>query len=163
MSDSLQPFRWLPARLLCPWESSGKNTGVGCHALLQVIFVMSLKSPASAGRFFTTSATWESQVKNKFFQVLQPWSPDPHDSPGWVSRPRAPLREIMVTPVAGTSSPVLGRSEMALCLGANHQLYFSPPFLPAPPIFWLSHVACGILSSLTRGWIHTPRSRSKMF
>ena len=24
------------------------------------------------------------------------------------------------------------------------------PFLPAPPIFWLSHVACGILSSLTR-------------
>ena len=26
------------ARLLCPWESPGKNTGVGCHALLQGIF-----------------------------------------------------------------------------------------------------------------------------
>ena len=24
-----------PARLLCPWDSPGKNTGVGCHALLQ--------------------------------------------------------------------------------------------------------------------------------
>ena len=26
------------ARLLCPWDSPGKNTGVGCHALLQGIF-----------------------------------------------------------------------------------------------------------------------------
>ena len=27
-----------PTRLLCPWSSPGKNTGVGCHALLQGIF-----------------------------------------------------------------------------------------------------------------------------
>ena len=27
-----------PAKLLCPWDSPGKNTGVGCHALLQGIF-----------------------------------------------------------------------------------------------------------------------------
>ena len=27
-----------PARVLCPWGSPGKNTGVGCHALLQGIF-----------------------------------------------------------------------------------------------------------------------------
>ena len=27
-----------PATLLCPWESPGKNTGVGCYFLLQVIF-----------------------------------------------------------------------------------------------------------------------------
>ena len=27
-----------PTRLLCPWDSQGKNTGVGCHALLQGIF-----------------------------------------------------------------------------------------------------------------------------
>ena len=27
-----------PARLLCPWDSPGKNTGVGCHSLLQEIF-----------------------------------------------------------------------------------------------------------------------------
>ena len=25
--------------LLCPWDSPGKNTGVGCHALLQGIFL----------------------------------------------------------------------------------------------------------------------------
>ena len=36
VSDSATP--WTAARLLCPWDSSGKNTGVGCHALLQGIF-----------------------------------------------------------------------------------------------------------------------------
>ena len=34
----LQPHGLQPARLLCPWDSPGKNTGVGCHALLQGIF-----------------------------------------------------------------------------------------------------------------------------
>ena len=38
VSDSLQPHDLLPARLLCPWDSPGKNTGVGCSALLQGIF-----------------------------------------------------------------------------------------------------------------------------
>ena len=35
MSDSVRPHRWQPTRLLCPWDSPGKNTGVGCHFLLQ--------------------------------------------------------------------------------------------------------------------------------
>ena len=35
MSDSLRSYRLWPSRLLCPWDSPGKNTGVGCHALLQ--------------------------------------------------------------------------------------------------------------------------------
>ena len=35
----LGPCGWtLPGRLLCPWDSPGQNTGVGCHALLQGIF-----------------------------------------------------------------------------------------------------------------------------
>ena len=37
MSDSLQHYGLYPAMLLCPWDSPGKNTGVGCHALLQGI------------------------------------------------------------------------------------------------------------------------------
>ena len=46
-----------PARPLCPWDSPGKNTGVGCHSLLQGIFPTqgsNLRSPALAGRFFTS-------------------------------------------------------------------------------------------------------------
>ena len=38
MSDSLQHHGLQPARLLCPWNSPGKNIGVGCHALLWGIF-----------------------------------------------------------------------------------------------------------------------------
>ena len=34
VSDSLQPHGLQPANLLCPWDSSSKNTGVGCHLLL---------------------------------------------------------------------------------------------------------------------------------
>ena len=34
----LQPHGLQPARLLCPWDFPGKNTGVGCHFLLQGIF-----------------------------------------------------------------------------------------------------------------------------
>ena len=32
---TLWPHRRQPTRLLCPWDSPGKNTGVGCHFLLQ--------------------------------------------------------------------------------------------------------------------------------
>ena len=35
MSDSVQSHRWKPTRLPHPWNSPGKNTGVGCHFLLQ--------------------------------------------------------------------------------------------------------------------------------
>ena len=38
VSDCLQAHGLQPARLLCPWDSPGKNTRVGCHALLQGIF-----------------------------------------------------------------------------------------------------------------------------
>ena len=38
MSNTLPPRGLQPARLFCPWDSPGKNTGVGCHALLQGIF-----------------------------------------------------------------------------------------------------------------------------
>ena len=41
MSDSVRPHRQQPTRLLCPWDSPGKNTGVGCHFLLQCIKVKS--------------------------------------------------------------------------------------------------------------------------
>ena len=35
MSDSVRPHRRKPTRFPRPWDSPGKNTGVGCHFLLQ--------------------------------------------------------------------------------------------------------------------------------
>ena len=65
-----------PPRLLCPWHSPGKNIRVGCHVLLQGnlpdsgIKPTSLISPALAGRFFTTSATWEALSTLYYFFIL---------------------------------------------------------------------------------------------
>ena len=41
MSDSVRPHRWQPTRLCHPWDSPGRNTGVGCHFLLQCMKVKS--------------------------------------------------------------------------------------------------------------------------
>ena len=41
VSNSSQPHRQQPTRLLHPWDSPGKNTGVGCHFLLQCMKVKS--------------------------------------------------------------------------------------------------------------------------
>ena len=41
MSNSVRPHRWQPTRLPGPWDSPGKNTGVGCHFLLQCMKVES--------------------------------------------------------------------------------------------------------------------------
>ena len=38
VSDSVRTHGLWPIRLLCPWDSPGKNTGVGCHSFLQGIF-----------------------------------------------------------------------------------------------------------------------------
>ena len=39
MSNSLRLHGLQLTRLLCPWDPPGKNTGVGCHVLLQKIFL----------------------------------------------------------------------------------------------------------------------------
>ena len=41
VSDSVRPHRQQPTRLLRPWDSPGKNTGMGCHFLLQCMKVES--------------------------------------------------------------------------------------------------------------------------
>ena len=58
LSDSLR----LSSRLLCPWDSPGKNTGVGSHSLFQGDLPgpgIKLGSPALAGRLFTV---WVARV-----------------------------------------------------------------------------------------------------
>ena len=60
VSNSFRPCGLSPIRLLHQWNFSGKNTGMGCHFLLQGIFPdPRIKSaspvfPSLAGRFFTT-------------------------------------------------------------------------------------------------------------
>ena len=74
LSDSAT-LRTAASQFLCPRGSPGKNTGVGCHALLQGMLQTQelnscLMSPALAGRFFTTGATWEAQ---RMYHAQQNW------------------------------------------------------------------------------------------
>ena len=61
---TLQPYGPKPSRLPCTGESPGKNTGVCCHSPGDLpnpgTKPVSPASPAVAGRFFATSATWEA-------------------------------------------------------------------------------------------------------
>ena len=57
MSDSVRPHGLQPTRLLCPWDSPGKNTGVGCHFLLQCMKVESEMKSLSRVRLLATPWT----------------------------------------------------------------------------------------------------------
>ena len=59
------PYVLKPTRPLCPWDPPGKNSGVGCHVLVQGIFPaqgskLNLLLLLIGRQFFTTSATWEA-------------------------------------------------------------------------------------------------------
>ena len=45
---TLRPHRWQPTRVPHPWDSPGKNTGVGCHFLLQCLTVNSEREVAQS-------------------------------------------------------------------------------------------------------------------
>ena len=51
VSNSVRPHRRQPTRLPRPWDSSGKNTGVGCHFLLQC---MKVKSESKVAQLYLT-------------------------------------------------------------------------------------------------------------
>ena len=64
VSDSLRLYGLYPTRLLCPWDSPGKNTGLGCHAILQGIFLTQGSNPRLLHllhfRQILHWATWEA-------------------------------------------------------------------------------------------------------
>ena len=81
-----------PVRLLRPWDSPGKNTGVSWHFLLQgglpnsEIKPVSLVSSAVAGRFFTTVPPRKHKNDyESFFKSLDGWQKIPKgDQSGWL-------------------------------------------------------------------------------
>ena len=72
MSNSSWLHGLKPTRILCSWDSPGKDTRVGCHALLQGIFLTQVLNHVSyiswtAGRFFTTRDTREAQIQENIY------------------------------------------------------------------------------------------------
>ena len=69
VSDSMRPHGLQPAKILCPWNSPGKNTGMGCRSLLQELtlksclvptfFLDMLPFPAVTNMLSTSSACFQ--------------------------------------------------------------------------------------------------------
>ena len=82
MSDSVRPHRQQPTRLPHPWDSPGKNTGVGCHFLLQC---MKVKSESEVAQSCPTLATpWTTAYQappSMGFSRQEYWSGLPLPSP----------------------------------------------------------------------------------
>ena len=80
MSDSVQPHRWQPTRLPGPWDSQGKNTGVGCHFLLQCMKVK-MKSLSHVQLLATLwTAAYQAPLSMGFSRQVY-WSGVPLPSP----------------------------------------------------------------------------------
>ena len=72
MSNSVRPNGRQPTRLPCPWDSPGKNTGVGCHFLLQC---MKVKSESEVTQSCPTPWTAASQAPPSMeFSRQEYWS-----------------------------------------------------------------------------------------
>ena len=86
MSNTLRTYGPWPTSLFCPWDSPGKNTGVGCHFLLQCMKVKSESEVAQSCQLFVTSWTAAHQASPSMgFSRQEYWSGLPLPSPTAVS------------------------------------------------------------------------------
>ena len=82
MSGSARPHRHQPTRLPHPWDSPGKNTGVGCHFLLQCVKVKSESEVAHSCPTFSNPMDRSHQAPSSTgFSRQEYWSGVPLPSP----------------------------------------------------------------------------------
>ena len=109
MSDSVQPHRRQPTRLLCPWDSPGKNTGVGCYPFPVHACML---SRFSCFQLCATLWTTSHQVAvSTGFSRQEYWNGLPFPSP--VSLTVAPLIRHMVSFImlhTGMNTEISGKS-----------------------------------------------------
>ena len=139
MSDSVRPQRWQPTRLPRPWDSPGKNTGVGCHFLLQCMKVKRESEVAQSCPTLATPWTAAHQAPPSMgFSRQEYWSGVPLPSP------TVQYRELYSIPYDGrgyqASNQVHGPQLSSLCSGAREPQLLSlrAPTTEAPaldPVF----------------------------
>ena len=133
MSDSVRPHKWQPTRLPRPWDSPGKNTGVGCHFLLQC---MKVKSESEVTQVRPSASPWTAAYQvppSMGFSRQEYWSWLPLPSPNRVANTRE-----LVSGSAGWMEEIRGGQGWSLRLGGITYLR---------PLSWLV-VAPGNLSCL---------------
>ena len=82
MSNSVRPHRWQPTRLPSPWDSPGKNTGVGCHFFLQAWkWKVKVKSLSRVWLLATLQSAAHQASPSMGFLRQEYWSGVPLPSP----------------------------------------------------------------------------------
>ena len=81
VSDSVRPHRQQPTRLRCPWDSPGKNTGVGCHFLLQCMKVKRESEVAQSCLTLSDPIAAHQAPPSMGFSRQEYWSQVPLPSP----------------------------------------------------------------------------------
>ena len=111
MSDSVRPHGLQPTRLLRPWDSPGKNTGVGCHFLLQRMKVESESEVAQSCP--TLSDPMDCSLPGSSvpgFSRQEYWSgvplPSPGDFPNPGIEPGSPALQVDSLPSEPPGKPV---------------------------------------------------------
>ena len=142
MSDSVRPQRRQPTRLPRPWDFPGKNTGVGCHFLLQCMKVKSEVKSLSRVRLLATPWTAAYQAPPSMgFSRQEYWSGVPLPSP---------ILYLYLLSIFNTAAKVTlssSKSHLTLCdpmdssppgssvQGFPRQEYWSELPFPSPGIF----------------------------
>ena len=138
MFESLQPPWTVVARLLCPWNFPGENTGMGCYSRgsSQTRDQTHVSvSPALASGFFTPSTTWEAYVGSvQFSHSVVSDSLWPHESQH--ARPPCP------SPTPGVYSDSRASSQWCHPAISSSVIPFSscPQSLPASESFPMSQL-----------------------
>ena len=131
MSDSVWPHRQQPTRLPRPWDSPGKNTGVGCHFLLQCMKVKS-----------------ETEVAQLCPTLVTPWTAA-YQAP--LSMGFSRQKYWSGVPAIAFSNPMYSAAKLLqLCPTLCHPIDSSPPGSPVP----------GILQARTLEWVATSFSNA---
>ena len=132
------PWTTQPAKLLCPWSFPGKNTGEGCHFLLQGIFpTQGLNEPASpalAEGFFTTEPPEKPKSTCTLYKNIQFSSlaqSCPNLATPWIAACQASLSISWSSLKLTSIELVMPSSHLILC----HPLLFLPPISPSIRVF----------------------------
>ena len=134
VSDSLRPYGPQPARLLCPWDSPGKNTGVDYHALLQGIF-------PTQGYYLSCVGRWVLYHQHQFSNMGIPWQSSGQDSElplqgAWVlSLIRG--TKIFTCLMAWPTKPKKNSKNVHAFKSSTEVLFLGGPPSPAKPSWYL--------------------------
>ena len=132
MSDSVRPHRRQPTRLPRPWDSPGKNTGVGCHFLLQCMKVESESEVTQSCLTLCHPTTLAYQAPPSMgFSRQEYWSGVPLPSPNMLSRlvitflPRS--KHLLISLLQSPSAMILEPRKIKSTTGTS--IYFGENWL----------------------------------